>query len=71
VSAGHRIGVSDRARNMPEVKTSVEHGPQVKLPGYLAVDPSDKFGGRVISLPMRGDVPLIVDDAAVVEFYAR
>ena len=71
VSAGHRIGVSDRARNMPEVKASVEHGPQVKLPGYLAIDPADKFGGRVISLPMRGDVPLIVDDAAVVEFYAR
>lgn len=71
VKPGHHVAVSDRARNMPEVKTSVEHGPQVKLPGYLAIDPSDKFGGRVISLPMRGDVPVIVDDAAVVEFYAR
>jgi small subunit ribosomal protein S4 len=71
VKPGVHVSVSDRARNMPEVKTSVEHGPQVKLPGYLAIDPSDKFGGRVISLPMRGDVPVIVDDAAVVEFYAR
>lgn len=71
VDVGQRITMSDRARNMPEVQTSVEHGPQVRLPGYLAIDPADKFGGRVISLPMRGDVPLIVDDAAVVEFYAR
>jgi small subunit ribosomal protein S4 len=71
VDVGQRISVSDRARNMPEVQSSVEHGPQVRLPGYLAIDPADKFGGRVISLPMRGDVPLIVDDAAVVEFYAR
>ncbi|HEX8245509.1 MAG TPA: 30S ribosomal protein S4 [Longimicrobium sp.] len=71
VDVGQRITVSDRARNMPEVQTSVEHGPQVRLPGYLAIDPADKFGGRVISLPMRSDVPLIVDDAAVVEFYAR
>jgi len=71
VNVGQHVSVSDRGRNMPEVKTSVEHGPQVKLPGYLAVDPGDKFGGRMISLPMRGDVPVIVDDAAVVEFYAR
>ena len=71
VDVGQRIGVSDRARNMPEVQNSVEHGPQVRLPGYLAIDPADKFGGRVIALPMRADVPVVVDDAAVVEFYAR
>ncbi|HEX9937086.1 MAG TPA: 30S ribosomal protein S4 [Longimicrobium sp.] len=71
VNVGHHVTMSDRARNMPEVKNSVEHGPQVRLPGYLAIDPSDKFGGRMITLPMRSDVPLIVDDAAVVEFYAR
>ena len=37
--SGLEFWFSDRARNMPEVKTSVEHGPQVKLPGYLAIDP--------------------------------
>jgi small subunit ribosomal protein S4 len=71
VATGQHVTVSERGRNMPEVKASVEHGPQVKLPGYLAIDPADKFGGRVIAMPMRGDVPVIVDDAAVVEFYAR
>ncbi|HSU14792.1 30S ribosomal protein S4 [Longimicrobium sp.] len=71
VNVGQHISVSDRARKMVEVASSVEHGPQVRLPGYLAIDPTDKLGGRMISLPMRSDVPLIVDDAAVVEFYAR
>jgi small subunit ribosomal protein S4 len=71
VNVGQHVTMSERGRNMPEVKSSVEHGPQVKLPGYLAIDPGDKFGGRMISLPMRSDVPVIVDDAAVVEFYAR
>lgn len=71
LNVGQQVRVSDRARDMVEVKNSVESGPQVRLPGYLAVDPADKFGGRMISLPMRADVPVIVDDAAVVEFYAR
>ncbi len=71
VNVGQHITMSDRGKNMPEVVGSVEHGPQVRLPGYLAIDPADKFGGRVIALPMRADVPVIVDDAAVVEFYAR
>jgi small subunit ribosomal protein S4 len=71
VNVGQHVALSDRGREMAEVKMSVEHGPQVRLPGYLAIDPTDKLGGRMISLPMRADVPLVVDDAAVVEFYAR
>ena len=71
VNVGQRITMSDRGKNMPEVASSVEHGPQVRLPGFLAIDPADKFGGRVVALPMRADVPVVVDDAAVVEFYAR
>jgi hypothetical protein len=43
----------------------------VKLPGFLALDPSEPGTGRVIATPMRHDVPFVVDDAAVVEFYAR
>ena len=71
VEVGDVISVSDRARSIPGVVESVERGPQVRLPGYLAVDPSDRFTGRVVTTPSRPDVPLIVDEAAVVEFYAR
>jgi small subunit ribosomal protein S4 len=71
VSVGDVITVSERARSFPGVVDQVQRGPEVKLPGYLAVDPSDKFTARVVTTPSRADVPLIVDEAAVVEFYAR
>ena len=71
VNPGDVVSVSDRARTVVGVQDSVERGPQVRLPGYLAIDPSDKYTGRVVTTPSRADVPLVVDEAAVVEFYAR
>lgn len=68
---GDGVSVSPRARQIADVVQSVEHGPEVKLPGYLAIDPTDRFSGRVVATPMRADVPLVVDEAAIVEFYAR
>ena len=71
VEVGDVVTVSDRARSNVGVVDSVERGPQVRLPGYLALDPTDRFTGRVVTTPTRADVPLVVDEAAVVEFYAR
>ncbi|HEU0053470.1 MAG TPA: 30S ribosomal protein S4 [Longimicrobium sp.] len=71
VEVGDVVTVSDKARDNPGVIDSVQRGPQVRLPGFLALDPSDKFTGRVVTTPSRPDVPLVVDEAAVVEFYAR
>ena len=71
VEVGDTISLMPRAREMPSVADSVERGPQVKLPGYLALDPTDKFTGRVIADPVRSDVPFVVDETAIVEFYAR
>lgn len=71
VSVGDVITLSEKSRSGPSVLDAITRGPQVRLPGYLALDPSEKFEGRVINMPMRGDVPFIVDEAAIVEFYAR
>lgn len=71
VSTGDAITVSMRARSGPSVLDAVSRGPQVRLPGYLALDPTEKFLGRVIDMPARSDVPFIVDESAIVEFYAR
>lgn len=68
---GETISISERGRRIPGVVDAVERGPEVRRPGYLAVDPSDRFTGRVVTTPAREDVPLIVDEAAIVEFYAR
>lgn len=71
VRVGDGVSVSPRARTIGDVMQAVERGPEVKLPGYLALDPADRFQGRVVATPMRADVPLVVDEAAIVEFYAR
>ena len=60
-----------RVRERPSVLASVEHGPQVRLPSFLALDPDDRFAGRVIATPARTDTPFPVVDSAIVEFYAR
>ena len=68
---GDTVSLSPRARENAAVMESVQRGPQVRLPQYLALDPSDQYAGRVIASPLRADVPFVVDVASVVEFYAR
>lgn len=71
VRSGETVTLSERAMERPSIQESIAQGPLVKLPGFLALDPNEPGTGRVIATPMRHDVPFIVDDAAVVEFYAR
>jgi small subunit ribosomal protein S4 len=70
VARGDEIAVSERGRNIPGVTSSVESGPQVALPGYLERG-ADGFTGRVTGEVSRQDIPFLVDDTAIVEFYAR
>jgi small subunit ribosomal protein S4 len=71
VEPGETLTISERGRKIPGVVESVEHGPQVRLPSFLALDPSDRYTGRVVTTPAREDIPFIVNEAAIVEFYAR
>lgn len=71
VEKGQTIMVKQRSREMPTIMESVEAGPQVRLPSYLTIDESDPYVGRVVEYPTRQDIPFIVDETAVVEFYAR
>src|SRR5688572_23561715 len=71
VEIGDVVTVSDKTRNNPAVMTAVKRGPELRLPSFLVIDPDDPFSGKVVSQPSRPDVSLIVDEAAIVEFYAR
>lgn len=71
VAPGDEIRVADRGRHIPDVIVAVERGPEVRLPAWLGLDPDDSYRGRVIGTPERTDVPFIVDETAIVEFYAR
>jgi len=69
--SGDEVSVSPRARERADLQVNVERGPQLRLPSYIAMDPADKFAGRVIGSPMRQDVPFPVNGQSIVEFYAR
>lgn len=70
VERGDEVSVNARARSMPGVASAVDSGPLVALPSFLTRG-DDGFSGRVSGAPAREDVPFIVDETAIVEFYAR
>src|SRR6476646_4577128 len=56
VEVGETISLPEgKIRERAGVLDSVTRGPQVRIPGYLALDPDDKFTGRVIGTPSRAD----------------
>lgn len=71
VESGEVIALSERGRRIPDVATAVERGPEVRLPSFLQVADHDPFRGIVVANPDRSDVPFIVSESAIVEFYAR
>lgn len=70
-SPGERIAIDPSMRASVVVLGALERGPAVHLPSYLERASDDVFAGNVIGLPARTDIPLQVNEAAVVEFYAR
>jgi small subunit ribosomal protein S4 len=70
--SGDEVSIATgKTRERVQLQENVERGPQLRLPSYIAMDPSDKFAGRVIGAPMRQDVPFPVNGQSIVEFYAR
>ncbi len=71
VERGQVVSMAQGSREIPTVAESAGAGPQVQLPGYLTRHPDDPFAGTMTGDPQRDDVPFIVDEQAIVEFYAR
>src|SRR6266513_250392 len=70
--SGDEVSVAPgKTRERVQLQENVERGPQLKLPSYIAMDPSDKYAGRVIGAPLRQDVPFPINGQSIVEFYAR
>lgn len=71
VETGDEVSVAEKMQGNVHVKESVEAGPRVRLPSNLKLDPDDPFVGRVVGEFDRDDVPVLVDESSIVEFYAR
>jgi small subunit ribosomal protein S4 len=67
--SGQAVSLSDRAHAIPDVAAALERGPEVRLPRFLALETPSL--GRMMGTPSRSDAPFLVDETAIVEFYAR
>jgi small subunit ribosomal protein S4 len=71
VQAGDTVAVHGDRRTHPAIVASVTRGPRVALPGYLALDSDSPYTGRMLAYPARHHIPFVVDETAIVEWYAR
>jgi len=70
VRIGDSVELSARGRRSVSLVTTAETGPALRVPAWLERLPEGS-GGRVVGKPARSDVPFPVDEALLVEFYAR
>lgn len=68
VGVGDVISLREKSREHIQVKESIASRPEVV--GYLTVD-FDKMEATLNAIPKRDDIPVLVNEAAVVEFLGR
>src|SRR5690606_27255649 len=66
---GDRVALAESSREGP-LGARAGEPPALRIPGYLQRD-ENGFGGSVVGLPQRDDIPLDITESLVVEFYAR
>jgi len=71
VEVGNVIALSPAASERVATQGDAAQLPRLRMPSHLRRDPDADFRGRVVASPSRGDVPLPVREALVIEFYAR
>ena len=71
ISAGEEIAITLRGRTIPDVAAAVSRGPEIRLPAWLRLDAEDPYRAEAVGLPAREEVPFLVSETAIVEFYAR
>jgi small subunit ribosomal protein S4 len=70
VRPGETISIRPESRAIAPIQEEVQRG-RHSLPSFLEKDPDDPFTGRVVGTPRREEVPLDVDESAVLEYYGR
>ncbi|MHB1225120.1 MAG: 30S ribosomal protein S4, partial [Gemmatimonadaceae bacterium] len=51
LSVGETVSLGPAARRRPALLAPSEHGPMLRVPGYLQHDPTDRCAGRILGLP--------------------
>jgi small subunit ribosomal protein S4 len=70
VSAGDIVAVKEKSRPLPIVAEGLDLLSRRQPLSWLETDP-DKFEGRVLALPRREDIPVLINEQMIVELYSK
>jgi len=70
IEPGDAVTVSEKMKANPDVQESLRLASAGKLPSYLEFDDAT-LTGVLVRRPNRVDIPVTVNESAIVEFYAR
>jgi small subunit ribosomal protein S4 len=70
VRPGQEIAVRERSRAKPFIAELLERGAAMPRPSWLEFDPA-KATGKLLLAPERADVPLELNENAIIEFYSQ
>jgi len=68
VKAGSEISLREKVAKLDVVKEALKNNPQVL--DYLKVD-KDACKGKLVEMPNRAQVPVIINERLIVEYYSR
>ena len=68
IKPGTEVALKEGTQKLETVKASVKNTPQTLE--YLSVQ-KDQFKGKLVEMPKRSQIPVIVNDRLIVEFYSR
>lgn len=70
VRTGQEVSIGEKSRAKPFIQEALEASASRVCPSYLEFDPA-KATGRMVTTPMREDLPFEVNTQAVVEYYSQ
>ncbi len=68
IKPGMEISLKPSAQGIETVKNSLKNTPQVLQ--YISVH-KENFTGKLVEMPQRAEIPIVVNDRLIVEYYSR
>jgi small subunit ribosomal protein S4 len=70
VTVGSEISIKEKSRSKPWIAALLEHSSTMPRPSWLELDPA-KATGKLSMAPDRGDLPIELNENAIIEFYSQ
>ena len=70
VKPQQEIAVAERSRSMKAIQEAMEASTDVEKYEWFEVD-KDNFKGKLISVPLRDQIPVEIDERLIVEYYSK